>query len=159
MALEKVPKIFDRVEFGRVRRKLDKRDVFGDLEMLGAMEAGTIPHHDCMLILGQGLRKLLQEDIDHFRIQAWAQQAFCLARLRAHSADHPEIIVLGLAHRAWSRAGRRPHASDGPLLAKAGFVLKKDLQAFAGLLPGDFGKLLGELFLKSACASGSARRC
>lgn len=71
------------------------------------------------------------------------QQPFGLPRFRAGRDDYPEIIVLGLTHRAWSRTGRRTDTSDVSCLAKAGFVLKVDLQAFAGLLSGDFGKLLG----------------
>ena len=55
MALQIVPEVFNRVEFGRIGWQLDQRHVRWHLEMLGAMEAGAIPNHDRMLIVCQGL--------------------------------------------------------------------------------------------------------
>lgn len=102
MALEKVPKVFDGIEFRRVGRQLDQRDIFRRLESARPMESCTIPNHHRMLVFSQRLRELFQEDIDHVRIEPWTQETFGLPRLGTHRTDHPQIVVLSLADCPWT---------------------------------------------------------
>lgn len=43
VAAEVVPQVFDAVEFRRVRRQRDQRDVGRHHEVVSAMEAGSVP--------------------------------------------------------------------------------------------------------------------
>ena len=43
VAAERVPEVFDAVEFRRVRRQRDERDVGRHLQVVSAMEAGSVP--------------------------------------------------------------------------------------------------------------------
>ena len=159
MAFEIMPEVFDRIEFGAVGWKFDERHVVRYFELPRSMESRTVPDHDGMFVVGQCPRKLLQEDIDHVRVESRTQKAFGLPCLGTHGTDHPEVIVLGLTHGLGTRTLGRPHARQCPLLSESRFILKEYLQAFAWSLGGNLLELLRKLFLKAACASGFALRC
>ena len=56
------PKPFDRIELGAIGRQRDQGDVVRDLKCVSAMPASLVEHHDGMLVFGQGLGKLGEED-------------------------------------------------------------------------------------------------
>lgn len=89
MAAQVVPEILHRIQFRRVRRQRQDRHVGRDLQVLGAVETRLVPdHHDVHVRIGfRG--KLLQEPVDHRRVQLRAQQAHALTGGRAGGPQHP----------------------------------------------------------------------
>lgn len=126
---------------------------------MGAMESSAVPNHHRMFVLRERAGELIEKQVDHLRIEAWAQQPFGLPRFRAHRTDHPQIVVLSLANRTGAGTGGGPHPGERTLLAEAGFILKEDSQLLVGLLLGYRLDPLRELFLNTSWAAGSARRC
>ena len=63
VAPQVVPEILDEIEFRRVRRQRDQRDVRRDVQSLGGMVAGLIPNQDSVNVGVQFLGELLEEAI------------------------------------------------------------------------------------------------
>lgn len=106
-----------------------------------------------MFIFSQRLRELLEENIDHLGVKLRTQESFRLARFGAYCSNHPQVVVLRLAHGSWTGSPGSPHPRQRSLLSESRFILKENSQAFARLPLGNFRQLSRKLFLKAACAS------
>jgi len=159
VALEVVPEVFDRVEFGRIRWQEHQRDLVGHAQSPGMMVARPIPDEHGLNVAWQRGCELFQEDVDHVGVEIRTDQPFGLSRLRTGGTHHVQILILGLAHSPRTRTGRGPNPRQRALLTKARFILEEDPQFSIRMLPGDGGQFPCELFLKAAWAMGSASRC
>jgi hypothetical protein len=156
MATQVVPEVLHRIQFRRVRRQRQDRHVRGNLQVVGTVKARLVPdqHHMYGRI---GFRdKLLQEPVDHRRVQLRAQQAHALAGLRADRPQYPQPVILGLLDRRRPGAAAGPFAGQSALLAEASLVLEPDLDLLAGVLLGNLLDLLQGVFLIVSWAAGSA---
>ncbi len=74
----------------------------------------------------------------------------------ADGAEQAGALMPAVAHPGRARAGRRPHAGQGALLAHPGVVLEPDIQGVAGRLGRQARSYeAGEGSLYASCAAAS----
>ena len=144
VAAKVVPEVLDRVEFWTVSGKSKHCDGAWDLQTLATMEAGSVPNHHHVHVVGDGLCELAKECVHHIRVHMRCDDRFRLSGLRTDGTDHVQIIVLRLPSSGGSLSASSPQAREGALLAKARFVLKEDLQFLPRLQTLQFSELCGE---------------
>ncbi len=108
------------------------------------MEAGSVPNHHHMHVVGDRLGELAQERVHHVRIHVRCHDRFGLSSLWADGTDHIQIIVLRLTNGSGSLSLASPQASERALLTEASFVLKEDLQLLRRMQTPQFSELCGE---------------
>jgi hypothetical protein len=69
VAAEVVPQVLDAVEFRGVRWQRDQRDIGGHLQIVSAMESGSIPDQSGMDVGGQSAGELIEELVDDRRVE------------------------------------------------------------------------------------------
>lgn len=146
MAAEVVPQIFDAVEFRRVWRQWDQRDVCGDHEVARAVEAGSVPDQSGVDVGGQRAGELVEELVDDRRVQDRCEDGFGLTGLWTRSTDDPEVFVFGLPHGGGARAAFGPHAGQRALLTEAALILKEGDDSLVGMFGLNASPLFGDFF-------------
>lgn len=154
-----MPQILDRIQFGRVRRQTQQRDVRRTDEVVRPMIARAVPDQHRLHVGFECPRQLGEEDVHDARVETRRDQPFGLARRGARRRQHIDAAVLRLPHGAGTRTPSGPDAGQRPLLAEPRFVFVEDFEPAAGMLRLDRLKSLAEFFLNSSCAAGSACRC
>lgn len=149
-----LPDVLDGVQFGRVGRQEEQRDILRDDELGRGVPAGAVQNEDGM---GAGIdcrRDLGQMLVHRAGVAVGQHEARALALLWT---DRPEDVG---PHRALVLGCRRPRAATGPapgdliLLPYASFVGPPELDLCSlrefGLDGCQFG---GKVFLKAATAN------
>jgi len=123
--LEIEPDALHRVQFGRVGRQRNQRDVGGYGECVRAMPARLIEDHGRMFVLSEGSREAVQEHLHRRSIGIGHHQCEGVVRARL---DGGEDIGKGKALVAKPRralAALPPDMADAAFLADAGLVLEE----------------------------------
>jgi hypothetical protein len=150
------PDVFDRVEFGRVGRQGNKRDVVRNGEVFGEVITCAIEDEG-----GVGARRDLPADLGQMQrhdlgVGGWDDEGRRGAALRTDGAEDVGPFVALIARRPGPCSTLGPDAGQRPLLADARLVLEPDLD---GLVFGVVGQpcrdRCGEVFLKASCAASS----
>jgi len=153
---DELPDVFDRVEFGRLRRQWHQGDIVGDVELRRKVPAGLIEQQN-----GMGSGRHRSGDLDQMQshgggIAAWQNKAGGDPLGRA---DGPEDV--GRARPLIVRCrGARPALGPSPgdlvLLSNPGLVLKPHLYRLARRVAlGDLVEAGGEVFLNAASVAAS----
>ena len=150
VASQVVPKILDGIELWRIGRQLHQRDVGGNLQCFGRVEAGLVPDQHGVHTGSELLCELGEELIDDRGVQVGSEQSDALSALRTDAREHVEVVVLRLPHRPGARAGFGPHAGQRALLSEARFVLEPDLHVLPGMIRADGLDLRHDVFLKAS---------
>ena len=66
-----MPKIFHWVQFRRIRRQRNDRNVLWDGQIVARVETGLVPNHHDVNLIGNFPRELLQENIDDLDVDIW----------------------------------------------------------------------------------------
>ena len=150
------PEALDRVQLGRVGWQRNQRDVGRHGKLVRAMPARLVEDHDRMLVLSDGFREVVEEDLHCGGIGIGHHEREGIVRARL---DGGEDIGKGKTLVAKPRrplAPLPPDMADAAFLADPRFVLEPDFDRLAAsLLGGNFVDEGGEAFLKSAAASRS----
>ena len=93
MTAEVVPQILDAIEFWGVRRQRDQRDVGGQLQIVSAMEAGSVPDQGRVDVGGQSAGELVEELIDDRRVQDGRENRLGLTGLRTRGPDDSDGLA------------------------------------------------------------------
>src|SRR5260370_4711827 len=155
-----LPDVFDRVEFGRLRRQRHQGDVVGDVELGREVPAGLIEQQNSMRSRRHRLGDLGQMQSHRSGIAARQDKTGPGSSCRA---DGAEDVGRACPLIVWGRGPRPapcPSPGDLVLLADPGVVLKPDLYRLARCVAlGDLVEALGEVFLNAARASASWAWC
>ena len=118
------PEPFDWVEFRAVGRQQDEGDIVRGFQGMSAMPAGLIEHHDGMLVFGQGLGELGEEDRHGRRVGPGQDKAECIAGLGCDGTEDvgPFEPLVATSRRALSLLP--PAMTKPPLLSHTCFVLE-----------------------------------
>ena len=111
---------------------------------MASVEAGSVPNHYHMHIVGNRLGELAKESIHDIRIHVRCHDRFGLSCLWTDGTDHIQVVVLRLTHGGGSLSAASPQASERALLTEASFVLKEDLQLLRRVQTPQFSELCGE---------------
>ena len=141
-----VPQVLDAVEFRGVRRQRDQRDVGGHLQIVSAMESGSVPDQGRVNAGGQSAGELVKELIDDRRVEHRRENGLGLAGLRAGGSDDPDVVVFGLPHGGRPRAASSPPARQCPLLTEAALILEEGDDLPVGMLSLEASQLGGDFF-------------
>ena len=156
---EVVPQVLDAIEFRGVRRQRDQGDVGGHLQIVSAMESGSVPDQGGVNIGSQRAGELVEKLVDDRRVEHGRENGLGLTGLRAGGPDEPDVFVFGLPHGGRPRATLGPPARQCPLLTEAALILEEGDDLLVGMLGLDASQFFGDFFLKTATASGSDLRC
>src|SRR5512135_3423622 len=133
MTPEVMPQILHRIQLRRVRHQLDQAQIPRDLQVRTGVVARSVPQQHRMDPSGQRARELLEEQIEHRRVQLRHDQRRRRARGHADRRQHIERRELDLPHRTRARTLQRPDARQRPVLAEAGLVLEPELDLLVGM--------------------------
>lgn len=146
MTAEVVPQILDAVEFWGVRRQRDQRDVGGHLQIVSAMEAGSVPDQGRVDVVSQSAGELVEELIDDRRVQDGRENRLGLTGLRTRGPDNPDVFIFGLAYGGRPRPSPSPPTCQCPLLTEAALILEEGDDLPVGMLGLKAGQLVGDFF-------------
>ena len=152
---KELPKVLDEVEFGGASRKRQQDDVVGDDQLFRGVPAGLIEQehgvgagrHSCgdlFEVAGHGRRGATVHDQARAHAPGRADRPEDVGRLRA--------LILG---GRGSRSACCPTPGQGVFLADPRLVAEPDLYGFAADGLRDLRQTVGEVFSKTAAASGS----
>lgn len=145
-----VPQILNGIELRRIGWQLHERDIGGNLQCFGRVEACLVPDHHGVHTRSELLCELGEELIDDMGVQVGSEQSNALSTLRTDAREHVKVVVLRLPHRPGTRAGFGPHAGQRALLSEARFVLEPNLHALLGMVRADGLDLCHDVFLKAS---------
>lgn len=140
------PEPFDRIEFGAVGRQRDQGDVVWDLEGIGAMPAGLVDDHDGMLVFGQGLGELGEEDRHRRRVSPGQDEPERVTGLGRDGAKDVGLFESLVATPRRSPPLLPPAMTEPALLTDARFVLKPQAYGLAGIGVDGSAQRLWQLF-------------
>lgn len=153
---QKLPDVFDGIEFRGTRRQRHQGDVAWDDEVLGDVPSGLVEQHDGMRIGGNGGCDLGEVQGHRCGIATRHDDRRPLALGRADGAE--EIGRGGplILRRRGPGAAPGPAPGDRVFLPDPGFILEPDLYALAlGGARRELCQRGGEVFLNVVKASGS----
>lgn len=127
------PETFDAVEFRRVRRQRQERDVGGHLQRAAAVVAGVVPDQDRVPVLAQHPGEVQEQVVHHRRVHLVGDDAQSLAGQGVDRGAGVRPLVVGLLDGGGTRAPGGPDRRQRALLADAGLVLEPDLDLLAGV--------------------------
>ena len=159
MAPKIEPNPFDRVQFRRVRRERQKRDVLRYIKRTRCMKTRVVPHQNRVSILAQQPRKIGQQVFHHKRVHVGRDHAQSLPGLRVDRRRKIHPLVLGLLDGSRPRSPARPDGGQRALLAKTRLVLEPDFDFLVGVCFTDFPDKKGARSSHFRIASGSLLRC
>lgn len=134
VAAEEVPQVLDAIEFRRVRRQRDQGDVGGHLQIVSAMEAGSVPDQGGVNIGSQRAGELVEELVNDRRVEHGCENGLGLTGLRAGGPDEPDVFVFGLPHGGRPRTTFGPLACQCSLLTEATLILEEEDDLPIGML-------------------------
>ena len=146
MAAKVVPEILDAIEFWGVRWQRDQRDVGGHLQVVSAMESGTVPDQGRVDVGGQSAGELVEELVDDRRVEHGRENRLGLTGLRAGGSEDPDVVVFGLTHGSRPRTASSPPARQCPLLTEAALILEEGDDLLVGMLGLQASQLGGDFF-------------
>ena len=126
-----LPDVLDRVQFGRVGRQRQERDVVGGTRARRCVPAGAVEQEDGMGAGGDGRPISARCRSIASAVGLGQHQGGADAARRADGAEQVGPVVAAVARRARARAAAGPEPGDGALLADPGFVLEPDLERLA----------------------------
>jgi len=130
---EELPDVLCRVEFRRVGRQRQERDVFRDCETLaGLVPSSAVENDDGVSALGDAFADFGEMQGHGFGVDLGQHQGSPGAALRTNGAEEIGRAMPGIAGCGGPRATPCPKAGERSLLADPGFVLPPDLEGFAG---------------------------
>ena len=149
---KELPDIFCRVEFWRVGRQGQKRDVAGNIEACGLFViAGAVHDDDGVSAGGDRAADFHQMYVHRFRIGARQNQACGAGALGADCAEQIRPFVTLISRRLRTRPASRPAPGQAAFLADARFILEPDLDRLLfGVLRYDGTDKFGEVFLNAS---------
>src|SRR3974390_2186596 len=104
-----IPEIFLRIEFRRIRRKIQQRDVVGNSKVATTVVGGAV--EDQQDILPRKLtREDLKEDLETFGIRGWHDQIDASAILGRDRTVQIDVFADELGGDTGPYADRRPRA-------------------------------------------------
>ena len=102
MAPQVVPKVLYRVEFGRVWRQWNEREVGWSPQVSSHVKASLVPKHDHMHVGIDLFLELLEENVNGVGVKVRREHSDTVSSCWANSGQHIQIVVLRLLHRRWS---------------------------------------------------------
>ena len=151
------PDVLHRVQFRRVGRQGQQRDVVGHAQSAaGLVPAGAVAEQD-----GMGARRDLGADLFQmlthcFGVDGRHDDRGADGAVRADGAEQVGGVMAVVAHHQRARADRRPDIGVCSLLPDPGFVLEPDLDRRAGgAAEQRILQQAGEVFLKASSASAT----
>lgn len=140
------PDPFDRIEFRAVGRQNDQGDVLWQDELLGAMPAGLIEHHDDMDVFGHGFGERLQKDRHGCGVGRGQDEAEGIAGFGSHGAEDIGRFEAPITDACSALAFWPPAMTKATFLTNSGFVLEVQTDRFVRMSPGGSLDRLAELF-------------
>ena len=137
MRTQVMPQVLHRIQLRRVRRQLDQAHIARHHQIQTGVEARPVPDQHRMHPGGQLPRELLQEQVHYLGVQCGHDQRRHRPCGGADGCQHVERGESRLPHRTRSRTPPRPDPRDRPLLAEAGFILKRGTNLLLGMRLGE----------------------
>lgn len=151
-----LPDVLDRVQLGRAGRQGQQGDVVGHGEPGGHVPARLVEHQHRVGAGIDGEADLGEVRLHGLGVGEGHHEPGGLALGRADRAEDVGPLRALIARRPRPGPAPRPAAGDRILLAYSGLVLPPQLKLGPGWEPRpDLRQPIGEVFLKSAWASGS----
>lgn len=151
--------VFHRIQFWRIRRQGNQRNILGNLQIITGVEASLIPDQHHMNVFRNLGGTLLQKEVNDLNIDIRREHPDGMAGFWAGGSDYIQPIVLRLSQGGEPSAPSRPTPRYCALLAKPGFILKVGFDSFVGVSGNDFFQCFWEVFLNASWASGSEFSC
>ena len=123
------PKSFDRIQFGRVGWQWHQRDVVRHAQMMGAMPAGLVEHHDGMLIIGKLKADPAEKQAHRFGRDDRHYQCEPPAGGRLHRAEQMNPGITLVAQSGWPFSARPPAMADAAFLPNPSLVFEPQSDA------------------------------
>lgn len=154
---EELPDIFGGVEFRRVGRQRQERDVFRHGEtFVGLVPSSAVENDDGVSARGDAFADFREMQGHGFGVDPGQHQGSPGASIRTNGAEEIGRTMPCIPGCRWPGATLCPKAGERPLLADTGFVLPPDLDGFAGGRGRQRpGYERGKVFLYVSWASGS----
>ena len=143
-----MPQVLHRVQLRRVRQQPDQAHVRRHHQPPAGVVPRVVPQQHPMDPGGQSPGELLQEQVDHRRVQLRHHQAHRRPAGGAHRRQHVQRLPAVLAHPAGPRPAPRPDPRERALLAEPGLVLVPDLDLRLGVSFGDRRDVLDDDLLE-----------
>jgi hypothetical protein len=125
------PDALDGVQFGRVGRQRDQRDVGRNGERLRAVPARLVEDHRHMLVRGDSFGKAVEEHLHRCCIGIGQHQRKAIIRARLNGSEDIGEGEALVAEARRALAPFPPDMADAPLLADPGLVLEEQAKALA----------------------------
>ena len=154
MGTQVMPQVLHRVQFRRVGQQPDQAHVLRHHESTAHVVPRVVPQEHPVHTGGQLAGVLLQEQIDHCRVQFRHDQPHRRTAGGAHRREHVQRLSTVLPHPAGPRAAACPDPGEGSLLAKPGLVLVPDLDVLVGVLCRDRRDVLDDDLLEELLGLG-----
>ena len=155
-----LPYVLNTVELWRIARQADEGKVGGHFEPGAAVIARAIEQNDGMSADCNLTADDLKMPVHAEHIGIRDGDSSGLGQGRTGCAEEIDPGVALIAGCAWPRPAPRPDACQCALLADPCFVLEPDFDGpVRRFLREGLFEDFGEVFLKAACASGSASGC
>lgn len=151
MAFDPGPDGFSRIEFGGVGRQVVGRDVWRPLQGAGSVPPGVVEDQHAVLIGGQALGDLFEQQGHCGGVAAWQEEADVVTPVRKERTEEIADLVFGLARDAGASPPGSPQSAKHAMLAEVALVLKGYPDFLLRMGPGDFlekrGVVVGKLLL------------
>ena len=156
VAAQVFPDVFDRVEFGRIGRQRDERDVVRNGEVFGDVIARAIENESGMAAWSDLAADLGQMQRHDLSVGGWDNEGCRGAALRTDGAEDVGPFVALIARGTGPCSTLGPDAGQRPLLADARLILEPDFDRLAlGVVGEPCRDRCGEVFLKASCTASS----
>jgi hypothetical protein len=153
---EVLPDILDRVQLGRARGQEDDGEVLGDLELAGAMPAGTIHQDDGVGLGGDVATDLVEVHLHGAGVGEGQHEGGALAPAGTDGAEQIGVGVALVGGQARACSPLRPNARPSVLLSQSGLVLEPNLDPLGFGQTGYVGRQrAGEVFLNASITRSS----
>jgi hypothetical protein len=123
------PDALDRIEFGRVGRQRDQRDVAGNAQRARAVPARLIEYHGHVLVLADGRREAVQELLHCIGVDIGHDEREGIVRTRLNGGEDVGEGEALVGKTLRPLAARPPDMTSAPLLTDARLVLEKQADA------------------------------
>jgi len=156
IATQIFPDVFDRVEFWRVGRQRDERDVVWDGEIFGDVITGAIEDEGGVAARHDPPTDLRQMQGHDLGVGGWDDESRRGTALRTDGAEDVGPFVALIARRTRPCSSLGPDAGQRPLLTDSSLVLEPDFDGFVFRAVGEPRRdRCGKVFLNASWASSS----
>ena len=152
---QKLPDILHRIELWAIGRQWQQADVLRDPQLGRSVPARAVEQEDGMSAGCDTTTDLSQVFVHRLDVHFRHHHGGAGGAVGADCTEQVCPVVTAIARRSRAGTSFRPDPRQRALLADTGFIGEPDLKRL--VLRHRDGRLhaLGELFLKSSCASGS----